>query len=268
MRARAPHSPSPCLPLAHEAAIEAAQHRPISLPHRTAAAFTAEGRNRTGIDPRSGLQQEGATSEINTREQERRQGRSREGGRTTGRLPSTRCRWPRHQPGSTTTAALTYHPGSPGYAPRDTSICRVSRVPCIAFRVIDRTVRYYGDPGSYCRILHRIAKQQQYQLRYRYRYYGTAVEPSGCVSLSYRKWKCMWADGTVHRIYIVLCMNAPPGSKCASPAHHFASPAPPPAGEAKPICLYYEYTEYSRAIVSLIALKVGWRPGESWVSTK
>ena len=88
MRARARHSPSPCLPLAHEAAIEAAQPQPVSLPHQTAAAITAEGRNRTGIAPRSDLQQESATSQIDTREEERRQGRSRKGGNTTDHPPS------------------------------------------------------------------------------------------------------------------------------------------------------------------------------------
>ena len=46
-----------------------------------------EGQNRTGIAPRSGLQQEGATSEIDTREEERRQGRSRKGGNTTDHPP-------------------------------------------------------------------------------------------------------------------------------------------------------------------------------------
>ncbi len=95
MRGRARHSPSPCLPLAHEVAMEAAQHRPTSLSHQTAAAITAEDRSRTGIASRSVLQQEGATSEIDTREEERRQGQSREGGEITDHPPSPRCRWPR-----------------------------------------------------------------------------------------------------------------------------------------------------------------------------
>ena len=63
MRPRARHSPSPCLLLAHEATFEAAQHRPISLSHQTAAAITVEGRSRTRIAPRSALKQEGAASE-------------------------------------------------------------------------------------------------------------------------------------------------------------------------------------------------------------